>query len=115
MRLERDPGYLDDMLTFSRFAVESIRGRTRADLDNDAFFSLGMERLVEKIGEAARRLSPETREKHPEIAWSDIVGMRHHLAHGYDTVDNDMLWDTVTKDLPLLITALESVVPDEPS
>lgn len=55
------------------------------------------------------RVSKEGRAKYPAIPWDDIVGMRNKLIHGYDTVDLDILWDTVTDDLPRLIEELQKI------
>ena len=54
---------------------------------------------MEIIGEAAARVSIPTREKHDEIPWTNIVGMRNRLIHGYDMVDLNLLWDTSEIDL----------------
>ncbi|HRO92187.1 MAG TPA: DUF86 domain-containing protein, partial [Promineifilum sp.] len=71
---------------------------------------LALVRLMEIIGEAAGRISPETRAKLPEIPWSDVVAMRNRLIHGYDNVDHDILWDTITHDLPLLLEAVDNLI-----
>ncbi|MCP4644557.1 MAG: DUF86 domain-containing protein [bacterium] len=60
--------------------------------------------------EAAYRVEPSVRRQHPSIPWPQIVGMRNRLVHGYDVIDYDLLWDTVTNDLPPLIAALEGIV-----
>ena len=65
---------------------------------------------MEIIGEAARRVSKSAREKYPEIPWPDIVGMRSRLIHAYDTVDLNLLWQTVATDLPELIAVLEEIL-----
>jgi uncharacterized protein with HEPN domain len=62
---------------------------------------------VETVGEAASRIAKEIQGQSPEIPWAQIVTMRHRLVHGYDTVDPDLLWSTVTEDLPALIPLLE--------
>lgn len=74
---------------------------------------LALTRLVEIIGEAARRVSESTIRNNPDIPWSDITGMRNRLAHGYDVIDLDLLWDTVQVDLPLLIEKLQGIVPTD--
>jgi uncharacterized protein with HEPN domain len=63
------------------------------------------------IGEAVKRLSLEFRARHSGIPWSDIAGMRDHLIHGYDIVDLEEVWKTVTVDVPDLLTALEPLAP----
>ena len=64
------------------------------------------------IGEAANRLSQETRDSAPDMSWREIIAMRNRLVHGYFAVDLDILWTVVHDDLPGLITALEMVIDD---
>lgn len=66
-------------------------------------------RLLEIIGEAARGISRHFRETHQEIAWDKMAGMRDRLVHGYFDVNLDVVWETVTRDLPLLIAQLEKI------
>ena len=73
-------------------------------------FQLALTHLVEILGEAAARVSMPARDKHPQIPWADIVGMRNRLIHRYDVVDLNLLWDTVETDLPPLIAALEGIL-----
>ena len=98
------------MLDYARQACVMARGRKRSDLESDYMFQLALTHLVEIVGEAASRVSMPTRERHCEIPWPNIVGMRNRLIHGYDVVDLNLLWDTVTTDLPPLIAALEGIV-----
>ncbi len=104
---------LRHMLDHAREAVALVQGKTRADLMGTRLLQLGLVHLVEIVGEAAARVPKEERAKYPAIPWEDVVGMRNKLIHGYDTVDLDILWDTVTDDLPRLIDELEKVVPPE--
>lgn len=67
------------------------------------------------IGEAAKRLSSEFREQHPDIRWKPMAGMRDVLIHAYDTVDLDEVWRTVTVEVPALITKLAPLLSDGPS
>ncbi len=85
-----------------------VRGKTRADLDTDRKLNLALVRLLEIIGEAAGRISKEDRDRHSNIPWAEIVGLRNRLIHGYDEVDFDILWQIVTTDLPPLIRNLEN-------
>lgn len=87
-----------------------IREHTRADLDTDRKLNLALVRLVEIIGEAATRMSPEVRNRHPGIPWLDIIGMRNRIVHGYDQVDFDILWDVMELHLPSLITELQRIL-----
>lgn len=91
-------------------AIAMTRRKKRDDLDDDRMLELALVRLMEIIGEAAGRVTPETRAQLPTIPWSDVVAMRNRLIHGYDSVDHDILWDTITHDLPALLKALERLL-----
>jgi len=92
-----------------------IAGRDRGDLSVDDQLSLALQRLIEIIGEAAKKVSAETRSKFADIKWAAIAGMRDRLIHAYFDVNLDLVWDTLIDDLPPLITALESLLKTEPS
>jgi len=94
------------MLEHAREAMQLVVGRNRSDLDTDRVLSLALVRLLEIVGEAAARVSSETRARHPAIPWSEIVSLRNRLIHGYDAVDMDVLWSIVNTDLPALVRGL---------
>jgi len=110
MSRREDVTSLNDMLAHSREAVELLGDTGREALAGDRVKQLALTRLVEVVGEAANRVSPAAQREHPEIPWPQIIGMRNRLIHGYDVIDYDLLWDTVTADLPPLIAALERIV-----
>jgi uncharacterized protein with HEPN domain len=101
------------MLDHAREAVELAKGKTRADLANTRLLQLGLVRLVEIVGEAAASIARDQRAKYPVIPWQDVMGMRNKLIHEYDRVDLDILWDTVTVELPDLIETLQTILPPE--
>ena len=98
------------MLDHAKEAVAMACGRTRTDLDKDRQLNLSLVRLLEIIGEAAGRVAADERARHPDIPWSEIVGLRNRLIHGYDSVDFDILWQIVSDDLPPVIAALEKAL-----
>ena len=102
--------YLKDMLDYAREAVKMVSGKTQADLAQNRMLELALSRLVEIIGEAASRVGSEIKSSHPHVPWREIIGMRNRLTHGYDTVDLKVLWDTLTEDLPPLISDLEKII-----
>jgi len=79
------------MLEHAREAVDMIEGKDRADLQRQRMLELSLIRLIEVIGEAAARVSPEGQVKYPSVPWPQVVGMRNRLIHGYDRVDLDVL------------------------
>lgn len=98
------------MLDYAREAVHMIAGKALEDLGKERMLELALVRLVEVIGEASGRVSQAEQAKTPEIPWCEVVGMRNRLIHGYDSVDLNVLWDTVELDVPPLITQLEKVL-----
>jgi uncharacterized protein with HEPN domain len=98
------------MLDHIEEATALAGARTRADLETDRMLVLALIKLVEIVGEAARRIPEEFQERHPEIPWREIIGTRDHLVHGYDAVDHDILWTIVTEDFPPLAKQIEAML-----
>jgi len=98
---------LRHMLDAAKEAVGFAKGRSRTELDTNRMLSLSLVRLLEVIGEAAYGISPSFRESYPDMAWKQMSGMRNRLIHGYYDVNLDIVWKTVTEDLPVLIKQLE--------
>jgi len=101
---------LRHMLDAAREARSFVAGRSRCHLDKDRMLVLSLVKDIEIIGEAASKVSPETRTQHDGIPWLDIIDMRNHLVHVYFDVDLDILWDSVAKDLPPLIAEIEKII-----
>ncbi len=101
---------LRQMLDYALKAQGMVAGRNRQDLGNDEMLQLALTRALEVIGEAANRVSPETKKRYEDIPWRAIVGMRNRLIHGYDNVDLDVLWETVVTELPPLIEKLAAIL-----
>ena len=103
---------LRQMLDHGREAIRMVEKSSREKLDTDRMLALALIQLVQIVGEAAQRVSPLCRDRHPQVPWSQIIGLRNRLIHGYDSVDYDVLWRIVTLDLPALVTSLQTVVDD---
>ncbi len=73
-----------------------------------------VERSVELIGEAAKRVSPAFQEAHPEVPWRGIVSQRNVLAHDYADIEHQLLWTLATEHLPPLIAQLAELTPPPP-
>jgi uncharacterized protein with HEPN domain len=87
-------------------AIGFAAGHTRASLDDDELLRLGLTKLVEIVGEAAKQISEPTRARHADVPWSAAARMRDRLIHHYFDIDLDILWATITQDLPELLDAL---------
>ena len=101
---------LQHMLDAANEALTFIQGRKRADLDNDRMLVLSLVRELEIFGEAASKVSWETRSQSRAIPWQDISGTRNRLIHAYFDINLDVVWKTVTRDLPLLKAELEKIL-----
>jgi uncharacterized protein with HEPN domain len=101
---------LQHMLDAANEALSFIQGKIRADLDKERMLVLSLIRELEIIGEAASKVSPETRSQTNKIPWQDITGMRNRLIHAYFDVDLNTVWSTVTKDLPVLKAELQKIL-----
>lgn len=112
---ERDGGYLLDMLHHARGVVRAIEGHTFKDYASDENLRLAVERRIEIIGEAARRVSQAFQEAHPEIPWRKIIAQRNVLAHAYGDVEDEILWQVATVSVPELVALLEPLVPIPPA
>jgi uncharacterized protein with HEPN domain len=111
--MPRDDATLLDIALAARRIIEF-----REKLDKEAFIrdvktrSAVMLQLM-VIGEAVKRLSAEFRERHPEIPWTVIAGMRDTLIHEYDGVDFDEVFKTAVSDVPELLSQVERIMKEE--
>ena len=101
---------LQHMLDAGREAESFSRNKTRKSLDSDRKLALALVKCIEIIGEAAAQISNESREALPQVPWSDIIAMRNRLIHAYFDMNLDILWKTITEDLPSLISELEKIL-----
>jgi uncharacterized protein with HEPN domain len=97
---------LQHMLDAALEALAFAEGKRFEDLHRERLLVLGLVKAIEIIGEAASKVSAETRAAVPELPWEDIVAMRHRLVHAYFDIDLRVLWSTVEHDLPLLVEQL---------
>ena len=97
------------MLDAAEEALSFAQGKSRDDLEHNRQFALAVIRDIEIIGEAAAKVSEETRKKFVEIPWLDIICMRNHLVHACFDTDLDVVWDTLQSDLPPLVQKLKQL------
>ena len=113
-REERDRARLWDMLDAARAISGFVKGRDLERFLADRMLRNAVERNLEIIGEAARRVSPETRQELEAIPWRAIIALRNVLAHEYGEIQYDRLWTVCRVELPLLIESLDAMGLDGP-
>ncbi len=101
-----DRDYLADMLRYAEVAVSVLASSRPSDLVADAPKLLPLLHAVQTVGEAARHISPDTRADLDDVPWTDVIGMRHRLVHGYRRTRTEVVVKTVRDDLPPLIASL---------
>lgn len=111
--MQRDSAYLLDILEAAKVVHVYVSGKTKEDFLRDSLCQDAIIRRLEIIGEAARRVSEQTRESLPDLPWPGMIGMRNRLIHRYDDIDMVVVWDTVCRDMPPLIACLEKIVQPE--
>jgi uncharacterized protein with HEPN domain len=109
-----DMARLWDMLDAARTAIEYTRGLRFEDFLKDRRTRDAVERNLEIVGEAARRVSPETRANFPDIPWRSMIGLRNVLAHEYGDIRYEILWSIIQDKLNPLIRQLENMGVDSP-
>ena len=105
--MSRDPEYLVDIVSSAKLILTYVEGVRREQFIQDTRLQDSVIRRIEIIGEAVRRLSPEFRERHPEIPWTAMTGMRNRMIHGYDDIDMNIVWDTTQDSIPRLLPIVE--------
>lgn len=108
---DRDAAYLWDMLQAAREVQEMMEDYDLAGFLETLMLQRAIERSVEIIGEAARRVSAKAQKETPEISWREIIGQRNILAHEYGQIDYELLYNTAVNDIPELIRSLEKALP----
>jgi len=106
--MSKDKAYLADILQAAVAIQRFVAGVSKEEfLSNEEKYE-AVNRKLEIIGEAGRRLSPETREQFPEIPWTLVSAMRNILIHDYDDVNLNIVWETTQQDIPKLIASLQA-------
>ena len=109
---QRDLAYLWDMRKHAREITGIIKGVPYETFTENLMIRYAIERLLMIIGEAANHVSIEYQDKHPEIEWFQIIGMRNILAHEYGEVKLDRVYLAAIKSIPLLLKNLEPLLPE---
>ena len=107
---KRDQGRLLDIVQAANHIISFTDGYSLEELLVDKLRYFAVVKNVEIIGEASYMLSPEFKNAHNEIPWTDIICMRHVLVHGYAEILPELLWQTALEDVPRLKAQIEALL-----
>jgi uncharacterized protein with HEPN domain len=105
--------HLHHILDEAQYLISTSKGLNRDDCLMDETLKRAFVRSIEIIGEASKKVSPQLKERHNELEWRAIEGMRDRLVHDYLGVDYDIVWDVVLNKVPFLCKKVESIIQEE--
>ena len=106
---EDDISYLLDIYHMAKDILIATKTKYYARFIKSKWKLLSTERLLERIGQASKKISKATRDELPNIPWKSMIGLRNILAHDYDEVLYIKLWNISKNDIPVLIKELEKI------
>ena len=98
-------------------AIERIcrytKGKNFEDFIADDMMYYAVVKNIAILGEASNMLTVELRQAHPKTPWKQVNGMRNYIVHEYFQVDNNVVWDVITNDLPVLEQQIKEYLTEE--
>ncbi|MCS3663464.1 uncharacterized protein with HEPN domain [Salinibacter ruber] len=105
--------YLRHIQDEARYLAEASREVSWDEFSDDETLKRAFARSIEVIGEATKNLSPEIRDRHPNVEWRAMAGMRDQLIHGYFGVDYEIVWEVATEKAPELAEQIHIILEQE--
>src|SRR3989344_5883602 len=108
--MKRDVGlFIEDILESIKAIEEYYKGMNKKELELSRLKQNAIIREIEIIGEAVKNIPEHLKNKHKEIEWRKIAGMRDVIIHGYFRIDLGAVWNVIKKDLPILKKQIQEI------
>ena len=104
---------LEHMLQAIERICRYTKGKNFEDFIADDMMYYAVVKNIEILGEASNMLTEEFRQAHPKTPWKQVNGMRNYIVHEYFQVDNNVVWDVITNDLPILEQQIKEYLTEE--
>lgn len=109
--MSRDSASLLDIVRAGQLILQFAQGVSREQLESDVMRQSAILYQITIMGEATKRLSREFRSQHTEVPWDDIAGMRDIIAHQYDRLDMNIVWQVIQRNIPDLLIMMVPLLP----
>ncbi len=109
----RDDAFLHDVIEAADRIRDGLRAIEAPEFARSPVLQDAVPYRLLVIGEALNRVSPEIKEKYSDLPWSQIVGLRHRLAHDYGGIDRDLIWRIATAHVPPLRDRVAEIIEAE--
>ena len=107
--MRTDDAYLADMVTEARRVLDFASDLTYSEFAQDQMRCYAILKALEIVGEAASKISHETKSTYSHIPWPEIIGLRNRLVHFYFGIDPRLIWNVIQEDVPELIRSLDQI------
>ena len=105
--------YLEDILISMKRIVEYIGDRDFEEFKENNMVVDTVVRNFEIIGEATNNLPDEVKDRHSEIPWRKMYGLRNLVSHEYFGIDYEMIWEIAKKNLPDNTKEIKRIIDEE--
>ncbi|MDQ3111027.1 MAG: DUF86 domain-containing protein [Bacteroidota bacterium] len=102
--------FLRHILDECDFINSVVNGKKSHEVIDNPITSRAIVRSLEIIGEASKKVDAKFKAQYPQVEWKKMAGMRDRLIHDYIGVDYILVWDVVTKDIPLLTVEIKAIL-----
>ena len=106
--MDKDRIYLSEINEFCLTISKFTKGVSYDTFLADEKLQLALVKLIENIGEAAKNLSEDTKQKYPGVDWPKAIAMRNRLVHDYMSIDLEIVYDVAVREVPALLAALNN-------
>lgn len=105
--------YLRHNLEETAYLIETSQALDYDQFAADPTLTRAFVRSLEIIGEAAKQVSPDLKQRYPAVAWRGMAGMRDLLIHRYFGVDHEIVWDTIINQIPVVQQQIQTILKQE--